>query len=510
MYISKLSIENIKGFYGKTEFKFQNGMNYIVGNNNSGKSTIFDAFNYLYDSKSADGIYSKESFESSVEICLRGGDLEELMQIGDFKKFQNHVYQVDGESEIRFRRQSKEEKHGRKNINERTILVWNQGSGSFENITGIDALFKKFFDITIVYADDTPENHLNAASTKTLGKLLSNVYKSIQETSEWSEYVESHRALFSGSKISRDIQSIENSLNQRLSGQYGNSNLHLNFTIPDASNFVKNCSIESIEEVNNAQYSVPISGKGTGEQRAVMLALLQILADQQSSLSGESSGGSDINNMIFGFDEPETWLHPKAQINLAEALCKISEDMQIFVVTHSPYFIRELHNSGSMINISEPESGKDRVRYVSSLSSLGLKSLSADAINYYAFDIASEGFMDELYGHFASCCMNPTFNSEKKKPVSVYEKDIKEKLEELLPNLSTKNWIKVTRGQTTPSQVPTCIYVRNSVHHPENGKNSKYTYSELEEAISQLEKAILKTRKVLGNFDCNCRLNVNI
>ena len=144
------------------------------------------------------------------------------------------------------------------------------------------------------------------------------------------------------------------------------------------------------------------------------------------------------------------------------------------------------------------------------MSSLGLKSLSADAINYYAFDIASEGFMDELYGHFASCCMNPTFNSEKKKPVSVYEKDIKEKLEELLPNLSTKNWIKVTRGQTTPSQVPTCIYVRNSVHHPENGKNSKYTYSELEEAISQLEKAILKTRKVLGNFDCNCRLNVNI
>lgn len=110
MYISKLSIENIKGFYGKTEFKFQNGMNYIVGNNNSGKSTIFDAFNYLYDSKSVPGIYSKESFESSVEVCLRGADLEELMKIGDFKKFQNHVYQVDGESEIRFRRQSKEEK----------------------------------------------------------------------------------------------------------------------------------------------------------------------------------------------------------------------------------------------------------------------------------------------------------------------------------------------------------------------------------------------------------------
>ena len=90
------------------------------------------------------------------------------------------------------------------------------------------------------------------------------------------EYVESHRVLFSGSKISRDIQSIENSLNQRLSGQYGNSN-QIYFAIPDASNFVKNCSIESIEEVNNAQYSVPISGKGTGEQRAVMLGCYKYL-----------------------------------------------------------------------------------------------------------------------------------------------------------------------------------------------------------------------------------------
>lgn len=493
MYISKLSIENIKGFYGKTEFKFQNGMNYIVGNNNSGKSTIFDAFNYLYDSKSIDGIYSKESSESSVEICIRGEDLEELMQIGDFTKFQNHVYQVGDEHEIRFRRQSKEEIHGRKKINERTILVWNKDSESFENITGIDALFKKFFDITIVYADDTPENHLNAASTKTLGKLLSGVYRSIQETSEWAEYVESHRALFNGSKVAEDIEGIENSLNHLLASQYGNSNLHLNFAIPDASNFVKNCSIESIEKANDAQYSVPISGKGTGEQRAVMLALLQILADRQSSLSGES----EVNNMIFGFDEPETWLHPKAQINLAEALCKISEGMQIFVVTHSPYVIRELHKSGAMINISGPES-ENRVHYINSLSSMGLNRLSADAVNYYAFGISSTGFMDELYGHFAGCCMNPNGGTAS-------EKDIERKLKEIMPGISIKNWTREWKdGSTSAYQVPTCIYVRNSIHHPENNNNPKYTYTELDESIRQLEKAILAIKNNSGNFICKC------
>ena len=283
-------------------------------------------------------------------------------------------------------------------------------------------------------------------------------------------------------------------MNHLLTSQYGNSNLYLNLTIPDASNFVKNCSIESIEKANNAQYSVPISGKGTGEQRAVMLALLQILADRQSSLSEES----EVNNMIFGFDEPETWLHPKAQINLAEARCKISEGIQIFVVTHSPYFIRELHKSGAMINISGPGSGEDRARYVNSLSSMGLNRLSADAVNYYAFGIPSMGFMDELYGHFAGCCMNPNGGMAN-------EKDIERKLKEIMPGISIKNWTRERKdGSTSTYQVPTCIYVRNSIHHPEKNNNPKYTYTELDDSIRQLEEAILALKNNSGKFTCKC------
>ena len=230
-----------------------------------------------------------------------------------------------------------------------------------------------------------------------------------------------------------------------------------------------------------------------------MLALLQILADQQSSLSEESSGESDVNNMIFGFDEPETWLHPKAQINLAEALCKISEDMQIFVVTHSPYVIRELHKSGAMINISGPESGEDRVRYVNSLSSMGLNRLSADAVNYYAFDIPSAGFMDELYGHFASCCLHPEGGFAN-------EKEIEKELHLLMPGIYLKEWVREGRnGNTNPYRIPLCVYVRNSVHHPENSNNPKrYTEEELENSIKQLMDAISLRKKYFKNFTCRC------
>ena len=42
-----------------------------------------------------------------------------------------------------------------------------------------------------------------------------------------------------------------------------------------------------------------------------------------------------------------------------------------------------------------------------------------------------------------------------------------------------------------PFNVPLCVYVRNSVHHPENPKNDKYTTDQLGEAIKELESAIL-------------------
>lgn len=40
MYISKLKLYNFKSFKGIQEFKFTEGKNFIVGNNNVGKTTF--------------------------------------------------------------------------------------------------------------------------------------------------------------------------------------------------------------------------------------------------------------------------------------------------------------------------------------------------------------------------------------------------------------------------------------------------------------------------------------
>lgn len=82
MYIEKLVMENFRCFPGKTEIEFISGINFLVGNNNCGKTTIFKAIDFLLSGKTKDGWISKgkEDEEVSVIITLKGTDIIDLGQ----------------------------------------------------------------------------------------------------------------------------------------------------------------------------------------------------------------------------------------------------------------------------------------------------------------------------------------------------------------------------------------------------------------------------------------------
>ena len=46
MYISRIKIKNFKSFKGINEINFSSGVNYLVGNNNAGKTTVFQAIDF--------------------------------------------------------------------------------------------------------------------------------------------------------------------------------------------------------------------------------------------------------------------------------------------------------------------------------------------------------------------------------------------------------------------------------------------------------------------------------
>ena len=47
MFITKITLENFKGFSGVHTISFNKGINFFVGNNNCGKSTVFEAVEFI-------------------------------------------------------------------------------------------------------------------------------------------------------------------------------------------------------------------------------------------------------------------------------------------------------------------------------------------------------------------------------------------------------------------------------------------------------------------------------
>ena len=71
--------------------------------------------------------------------------------------------------------------------------------------------------------------------------------------------------------------------------------------------------------------------RGDGFRRVAMMAYFEHLAEERIE---------PTRNIIFGFEEPETYLHPKAQEQLFEKLRDMADSSyQIFISTHSPIIV---------------------------------------------------------------------------------------------------------------------------------------------------------------------------
>lgn len=88
--------------------------------------------------------------------------------------------------------------------------------------------------------------------------------------------------------------------------------------------------------------AIPLSFRGDGFRRIAMMAYFEHLAE------GHKSDGKPL---IFGFEEPETFLHPKLQEQLHQRLLDLVEaGHQVLVTTHSPVVVAASRRS-SLIHI---------------------------------------------------------------------------------------------------------------------------------------------------------------
>jgi len=123
---------------------------------------------------------------------------------------------------------------------------------------------------------------------------------------------------------------------------------------PEISGIALVPQVSSIDEtLSNVAVNVTdavetaLVAKGTGVRGAVMVGMLRYLADQTK------------RSIVFAVEEPESFLHPKAQEELRDDLENLAErsDVTLLVTTHSPFIVSR-HEKAKVISLTKDARGR--------------------------------------------------------------------------------------------------------------------------------------------------------
>jgi len=480
MYISKIKLHNFKGFNGDHELDFDKGVNFFVGDNNCGKSSIFEAIDFIRTKKDRNEVITKTKLEGndfvSVEIEFRGDDIESLVKTEALKKYQSYIIDSNGQKSLLVMRSSEESKI-KQNGKEKTLYignvrVYNSASNQFENPTGIDNTITALFDAQFVWADTNSSDISDFSKTKISGKIINAITKDFINSPTWKSFQKSHKETFGEGEnsLAKTLKPIEEKIQDILTEQYGETEVRFSFSLPELESFFKTGNIALSEN----GIETKSSEKGTGMQRALALSLIQVYADISSK---EENGIS--KPILFFIDEPETFLHPQAQNKLIEALEKISEKSQIFIITHSPYLLKKYKKETHSMNVFSKKVAFNEVEEGKEFDLFGTSSPTWGEINYYGFGVLSVEFHNELYGFIQAKAI---LEDEKNYFEDEFEKYLISKgINQNQPYIKLKKDGSIeNQNRTLPTKI------RNIIHHPENPNNTKFTDQELKTSIESL------------------------
>lgn len=472
MYISEIKLENFRCFSGNHELVFKPGINYLVGNNNCGKTTIFRAIEFLQSAKNKEDWITKgkENEDISVEIKFKGEDLNEILDQDSLSKYAKYVYN----NELIVRRSSRrttwtDSKNKEKEIGIKNVALYNKEERKYENPTGIDKTINALFETQFVWSDIDNEDYQDFNKTKILGRIIHALAEHFNQTDSWKQLVTAHEEAFGDGGFSAELRDVESKIEEVMSNQYGETKVEIGFDLPDIDSFLK---IGQIQLEDNG-IRTEANQKGTGMQRALALNLIQVY----SSISSENS--DKLRPIFFFLDEPETFLHPKAQDKLLDSLEELSKRSQIFITTHSPYLLRNYNSKNDDLKIFSRDKNKPRIRDDVDLNLFNYSPTWGE-INYFAFEIPSIEFHNELFGFLHQ-------KAADKEPKRVTIRKIKSfdaYLESINGSVKTdENHVNSNGKYENRDRVMT-TYIRNWFDHPGLvEKREKPTIQDMKESI---------------------------
>lgn len=132
------------------------------------------------------------------------------------------------------------------------------------------------------------------------------------------------------------VKAIEKTIQSNLQETFKNVVIELEIPPPEIKTVLSNANIVADDGVRGS-----VDNKGDGFKRAITFSILRsyVQLSQDVTWRKDAQDGKPAREkFLFLFEEPELYLHPRAQNILFDALALISQKHQVVVTTHSPLF----------------------------------------------------------------------------------------------------------------------------------------------------------------------------
>jgi predicted ATP-dependent endonuclease of OLD family len=335
MRISRLKIENYRSIRNidVTLDKFS----IFIGQNNHGKTNLFEAIEWFYNAKSSDEeeFCKKEDCTISVEVFFEDvieSDIEKLTTDASKTKIRGMLGVSNKFSVLKT-----SESHKRK------YFVDEVDKG---NPTGLDTAINEFlpkleYVNTKIRLDDVSKYK----DKNPIGTMLSGVLTTIIETSEdYIQFKKQFAKLFDNadSDVRKELDKLGAQVEVYLQKQFPDGT-KVKFAVnpPQFTDLLK-----SFETSIDDGIETKAEAKGDGMQRVIMLSIIQAFADYRKRQIG---GGT----FLFMIDEAELHLHPSAQRALKKALLDICDTDQVLVNTHSSVLVVDNHECQKIFKVEK-------------------------------------------------------------------------------------------------------------------------------------------------------------
>ena len=264
---------------------------------------------------------------------------------------------------------------------------------------------KQKTDFIFIRAVEDAAENIQENKNSPVKNLVNTIAKqAIENTLEFKEFMQDANAKIA--KLTDPaavpvLVDISEKLTKMLSSYYKDSGI--NATWDPITQIQPNFPSANIEVIDN-DFANAIDGVGHGLQRAVILTVLQFMAEHRAAqLSSEKEFSESQSDIILAIEEPEIYQHPIKQRLFAKLLRDLSLSfnkrsgirIQIIYVTHSPLMVSLSHcESIRMIRRTKTDHGRN---VVSSSIDLGKCSNTIASLSGLSAAWSAENFAAKLH-----------------------------------------------------------------------------------------------------------------